>query len=207
MQVFDFAELPPEPEEWFGSTRRTATRPAMSSPPVVVCADPPWRFGDSLPGPTRGAAKRYACMSAPDIADYIAGYCASAPNLVLFLWRVSSMQREALDVVSAANCVVKSELVWEKLTVTGKPHFGMGRYVRASHETCLIAARGRALPEVRNVRSRFAAQVREHSRKPEAFYELVERMYPSSEKHELFARTVRPGWTQHGDQIGMFPPA
>lgn len=177
------------------------------SAPIVIVADPAWLFGDKLPGGTRGAERNYACMSQQEICDYVAGYEAAARDAVLFLWRVAAMQQEALDVVRAWNGVAKTELVWEKLTKTGKAHFGMGHYLRASHETCLIAVRGRAMPEVRNVRSRFAAQVREHSRKPEEFYAIVEQMYPSSEKHELFARTVRSGWHQQGLELGKFEAA
>ena len=175
---------------------------------MVIVADPPWAFADKLPGGARGAAKHYAVLGVPGIVELMARTTdVVAHDCVLFLWRVAAMQREALDVVEELGFTVKSELVWEKLTKTGKPHFGMGRYVRASHEVCLIAVRGRALPSVRNIRSRFAAKVREHSRKPEEFYELVEAMYPSSDKHELFARTKRDGWTQHGNELGLFEAA
>lgn len=171
----------------------------------VLVADPPWAFGDSLPGKGRGAAAHYTCMTVADI-------CAMqipdvGPDAVLFLWRVAAMPQEALDVVRAWGFTPKSELVWEKLTSAGKPHFGMGHYVRASHETCLIAARGRAFPAVRNVRSRFAAPVGVHSQKPDEFYRLVEAMYPDAVRYELFARTVRAGWVQSGNELGKLGAA
>lgn len=177
--------------------------------PLAIVADPPWQFGDKLPGKSRGAEKNYACLDVDGIASIVRSAFADDLDqpVVLFLWRVAAMQREALDVCQRCCATVKTELVWEKLTKNGKPHFGMGRYVRASHETCLIAVRGRAFPEVRNVRSRFAAPVREHSRKPEEFYRIVETMYPSSRKVELFARAVRPGWEQHGLELGKFEAA
>lgn len=168
----------------------------------VVVADPAWMFGDKLPGKTRGASKQYGCLSVDEIVSILRVATDGERDLVLFLWRVAALQVEAIRVCSRLDVTIKTELVWEKLTKHGKPHFGMGHYVRASHETCLIAVRGRALPAVRNVRSRFSAPVRAHSQKPELFYEIVETMYPSAEKHELFARTVRPCWTQHGDQLG-----
>ena len=64
------------------------------------------------------------------------------------------------------------------------------------------------MPAVRNVRSRFSAPVGMHSQKPSAFYSLVETMYPfSPETHhyEMFARTVRPGYVQFGNQLGSIP--
>lgn len=173
------------------------------SAPMCIVVDPSWSFGDKLPGETRGAAKQYTCMSVADHAAYMRPFC-TADNAVLFCWRVAAMQPEALELCRLLDFTVKAELVWEKLTRTGKPWFGMGRYVRASHEVCLIATRGRAFPEVRNVRSRFAAPVREHSRKPEEFFAIVEAMYPSSPKVELYARTPRDGWTPDGAELGKF---
>lgn len=175
---------------------------------TVIAADPPWSFRDSLPGRGRGAAKHYRCLPVDAIAEIMLPVCRSAGrDAVLFLWRVASMQQEALVLAKVLDFTVKSELVWLKHTKTGKVAFGMGHYVRASHEVCLICTRGSALPEVRNVRSIFEAPVREHSRKPEEFYAIVDAMYPNSPKVELFARTRRAGWTSHGDQSGMFEGA
>lgn len=166
----------------------------------VLVADPPWRFGDKLPGNGRGAEKHYPCMSIDALCSF------ELPKLgvdaVLFMWRVSSMPEEALRLVRAWGFVPKTELVWEKLTRTGKAHFGMGRILRASHETCIVATRGKVRPAVLDVRTRFAAPVREHSQKPEEFYAIVERLFPESRKFELFARTVRPGWEQQGNELG-----
>ena len=113
---------------------------------------------------------------------------------------MSSQVEEAYRVVRAWGFVPKSEIVWEKLTSSGKPWFGMGRYVRASHETCIVAVRGRVQPLVRNIRSRFSAPGGRHSEKPEVFYDLVERLAPGPYV-ELFARRQRPGWTCLGDEI------
>jgi N6-adenosine-specific RNA methylase IME4 len=175
------------------------------SAPLVIVADPPWLFGDALG--KRGAESNYACMDTDGLHHAMRAVLEPwdvLPNAVLFLWRVAAMQLEALSVADDLGFTVKAELVWEKLTKTGAPHFGMGRYVRNSHEICLIAVRGSAQPDVHNVRSRFAAPVREHSRKPEEFYRIVERMYPHSRRIELFARTRRPGWIQHGLELGKF---
>lgn len=176
--------------------------------PLVVVADPPWSFSDALG--QRGAEANYACLDADGIFHAMRGVLERWEPLVtergsvLFLWRVAAMQFQALSVAEDLGYTVKAELVWEKLTKTGAPHFGMGRYVRNSHEVCLIGTRGRAMPDVHNVRSRFSAAVREHSRKPEEFYRIVERMYPRSRRIELFARTRRPGWIQHGLELGKF---
>lgn len=77
--------------------------------------------------------------------------------------------------------------------------FGMGRTFRMSHETCLVGRRGR--PEVlsKSERSVFFAQVREHSQKPEAFFDLVERLSPGPYLELFSGGHRRPGWTCLGD--------
>lgn len=166
----------------------------------VLVSDPPWSPDDSLPGKGRGAVKHYKCMTVDDI-------CAMPlplldTNAVLFLWRLSSMQREAFRVIDAWGFRDHSEIVWRKLTSTGtKEHFGMGRIVRGAHETCLICVRGKT-PKVlnRSTRSVFSAPVGRHSEKPSAFYSLVEQLLPGP-YIETFARRHRPGWTCFGDQL------
>ena len=172
----------------------------MRRPPParVVVADPPWHFGDALPGKTRGAARNYDLMTVAAICDF------ALPRLtrdaVLFLWRVAAMQAEALEVVRAWGFTPKTELVWLKRTKNGKRHFGMGRILRAEHETCLVATRGKPKPKVLNVRSTFEAPTGRHSEKPEAFFDLVETLY-GGPYLELFARRKRDGWRCTGDQI------
>lgn len=164
----------------------------------VLVADPPWAFGDRLPGKSRGAEKNYLVMSVDALERMELPPILSSS--VLFLWRVAAMQEEALRVARAWGFVVKSELVWRKLTVNGLPHFGMGRYVRASHEVCLIGVRGRCFPRDRSTRSVFEASYTRHSGKPDEFYALVERLYEGPYV-ELFARRQRPGWTCLGNEM------
>lgn len=164
----------------------------------TVVADPPWQFRDKLPGPSRGAEKNYSLLSLEEVKNF--PLPPIAPDARLFLWRVSSMQREALEVIEAWGFTLKTEIVWLKKTANGLPWFGMGRTVRASHETCLVASRGR--PEVlnHNTRSVFEAPYTRHSGKPEEFFDLVEALSPGPYL-ELFARRERPGWTCLGDEV------
>lgn len=177
------------------------------SAPLVIVADPAWQFRDQLPGKGRGASKHYTCMTADTFGPFIGGYCTGATNAVLFLWRVAAMQQEALSVAREAGFCVKSELVWCKQTKTGKPAFGMGHYVRGSHEVCLICVRGSALPATRSQRSTFCAPVGVHSEKPGLFYRIVEDMYPHSRRVELFSRRRRAGWECYGLEVDKFPEA
>lgn len=171
----------------------------------VICADPPWSFDDRLPGPGRGAAKNYDVMSINDICRMPLPELAA--DALLFMWRVSSQVEEAYRVVRTWGFTPKAEIVWQKVTPPGKKtpggvkHFGMGRYVRASHETCIIAVKGRPEILAKNIRSTFEAPTGVHSEKPEFFYrEIVERL-SAGPYCELFARKMRPGWVSFGNEL------
>lgn len=176
----------------------------LSNPVNVLVADPPWQFRDGLPTTKanrgRGADAHYQCLPLAQIKTFTLP--AFARNAVLLLWRVASMQEEALAVVRAWGFVPKSEVVWVKRRLRGGRAFGMGHYVRAEHETCIIATRGSgaSLVKVRNIRSTFEAPVGRHSEKPEAFYALVETLF-AGPYCELFARRKRVGWDVYGDEV------
>lgn len=170
----------------------------------VLVADPPWRFSDKLPGPKRGAEKHYPTLSVAELCSF--ALPPLADDAYLFLWRVSSMVEEAYEVARSWGFVPKSEIVWLKLSASGtKRHFGMGRHVRAEHETAILAVRGKPKPRVRNVRSTFEAIAsRKHSEKPEEFFTLVECLCHGPYV-ELFARRRRPGWACFGNELGEQP--
>lgn len=184
----------------------------MIGPARLLVVDPPWLFGDRLPGPGRGAVKHYPCMPLHEIMRF--PLPVLAPDCLLLLWRVSAMQQEALDVVRAWGFTLKSELVWVKTTkrapepaqgVSQSLAFGMGRYVRGSHETCLIATRGRFKVASRSERSVFFAPVGKHSAKPDEFYRIAERL-GGGPGVELFARRPRPGWLTYGNELEISAP-
>jgi len=157
-----------------------------------LVADPPWKFGDSLPGKGRGAAKHYDCMPLAELCTF--ELPPMLPDSWLFLWRVGSMQQEALAVARAWGFSVTSEIVWVK------PQMGMGRTVRNCHEVCLVCRRGKPERKSAAVRSWFEAPRGRHSAKPERFFELVEQL-TEGPYVELFARRQRPGWVCLGAEV------
>lgn len=164
----------------------------------TLISDPPWKFGDSLPGHGRGAKKHYPLLSVGELERFALPPLAS--DCRLFLWRVASMQEEALAVMRAWGFALKAEIVWKKLTATGKRHFGMGRTVRMEHEVCLIGVRGRPPVLSHSVRSVFEAPVGRHSEKPDEFYRIVESLSPGPYA-EMFARRRRRGWASFGNEL------
>jgi N6-adenosine-specific RNA methylase IME4 len=160
---------------------------------------------------SRGAASKYPTLTVDEIKAFPLSLLA--PDAFLFLWRLASMPQEALDVVRAWGFVPKTEIVWRKMSSGGKPWFGLGRYTRAAHETCILATRGRPKVATRNIRSVFTAAVptirgrAQHSAKPAIFYDLVERLCGAGPYVELFARSPREGWLQLGNQVGHRAPS
>lgn len=166
----------------------------------AATSDPPWQPDDALAG-KRGAGRNYRTMTVAEIIEYHRKHLMPvlAPDAYLFLWRISSMVEEAYQVGRALGLVPKSEVVWDKVTRNGLPWFGMGRHVRASHETAILFVRGNPRPHSHDVRSRFSANVGGHSEKPEFFYRhVVERLCPGPYL-ELFSRRDREGWTCLGE--------
>jgi N6-adenosine-specific RNA methylase IME4 len=169
-------------------------------PARVLLADPPWPFKDKLPGGKRGAARHYGLLSFAEIEGF--ALPPLADDAVLVLWRVASMQEEALRVVRAWGFTPKAELVWIKTARHGSriPLIGMGRSVRNCHETAIIATRGKPLRVSKSEPSVVFAPRVEHSRKPLAVHRLIERLYPGP-YHELFARRPVEGWRCEGNEL------
>lgn len=169
----------------------------------VITADPPWAPKDTLPGPKRGAAKHYPVMSIAELK--LLPVCGWFPPIAddahLFMWRLASMQEEALELVRAWGFTPKAEVVWVKKTVHDKRWFGMGRQVRMEHEVCLIATRGRPKVRSRSIRSVFEARAGAHSAKPETFYTQIVEKLCYGPRVELFGRRSRRRWTVIGNEV------
>ena len=165
---------------------------------AVILADPPWRFQvySEATGSSRAASNHYAVMDLADIcrlpvADYLA-----APDAALFMWTTAPFLQQSFSVLAAWQFSYRSHLVWIKDRV------GTGYWARNQHELLLIGRRGnfRAPKPADRSSSVIHAPRREHSRKPDEVYSIIERAYPELPKIELFARHARPGWTAWGDE-------
>jgi N6-adenosine-specific RNA methylase IME4 len=128
-------------------------------------------------------------LAASDIAD---------EDAILWLWTTNAHLRVAFDVVKSWGFEYKTLLTWVK------DRMGTGEWLRGQTEHCLLATRGKPVFIHGNHTTVLNALRREHSRKPEEFYILVEATCPGS-KVELFARQARAGWQAFGDQTDLFP--
>jgi N6-adenosine-specific RNA methylase IME4 len=170
----------------------------------VIVADPPWRFMTYSPkGKEKKSAEcHYVTMTLDDIKSMPVSKLA-APDCALFLWATAPMFLQALEIVTAWGFVYKSQGIWHKTTRHGKTAFGTGYRIRNAHEHWIIATRGNP-KNTRTERSVIMAKVREHSRKPDEFFQMVERWLPSARRLDLFSRETRVGWDSYGDQAGKF---
>ena len=158
----------------------------------VIVADPPWRFDVDNIDASR--AIPYPSMSIEQIKALDVGSIA-APDCVLWLWTTNVHMPLAFDVIAAWGFEHRTICTWCK-----GPKFGMGRWLRGQSEHCILAVRGKPTVTLTNQTTVLHARAREHSRKPEEFYALVESLCPGS-KAELFQRYPREGWCGHGDEV------
>lgn len=182
--------------------RQEKARTAQSLPSGiynVIYADPPWQYDNT--GVDAAANAHYHTLPLADICDFLKTINLQvAQNAVLFLWSTNPFLADALRVVEAWNFTYKTNLVWVK-TDLSRP--GTGFYVRGQHELLFICTRGSFTPLnwSQNVPSVLAAPVRQHSRKPDEIYGVIENLYPNCRYIELFARQQRDGWTAYGNEL------
>lgn len=121
----------------------------------------------------------------------------------LYLWVPNALLAEGLAVMAAWGFTYKTNLVWFKIRKDGGPDGrGVGFYFRNTTELLLFGVRGkcaRTLAPGRRQVNVVATRKREHSRKPDEIYPIIEACSPGPFL-ELFARNRRKGWTVWGDQ-------
>jgi N6-adenosine-specific RNA methylase IME4 len=171
---------------------------------ATILADPPWQFsnrtGKIAPEHTR--LSRYSTMTLEDIERLpVAEY--ARPTAHLYLWCPNALLPEGLSVMEAWGFNYKSNIVWHKIRKDGgSDGRGVGFYFRNVTELILFGVRGknaRTLAPGRRQVNLFGTRKREHSRKPDEQYDLIEACSPGP-FIELFARGKRQGWYVWGNQ-------
>lgn len=170
----------------------------------IIYADPPWQFNNKRTGGSMksGAEQHYITMDLVNICELpIHTICDN--DCVLFMWWITSMPQEAIEVVHRWGFQLKTMtgFVWNKTTKHGKPHFGMGHETRAGAECCLIAKRGNLKRVSASVRSVVTAPIGKHSQKPQEVADRIVQLYGYLPRIELFARDRKTGWDSWGNEI------
>jgi N6-adenosine-specific RNA methylase IME4 len=171
---------------------------------ATVLADPPWRFANRTGkvAPEHRRLSRYGTMTLDDICALPVAEML-APVAHCYLWVPNALLPDGLRVLASWGFEYKSNIVWHKVRKDGgSDGRGVGFYFRNVTELVLFGVRGK------NARTRqagrtqvnlLATRKREHSRKPDEFYDIVEACSPGPYL-EMFARGIRPGWAVWGNQ-------
>lgn len=176
----------------------------------TLLADPPWQFQNRTGkmAPEHKRLSRYSTMSLADIIHLPVEQLAD-DTAHLYLWVPNALLPDGLRVMAAWGFQYKSNVVWHKIRKDGGPDGrGVGFYFRNVTELVLFGVRGkhaRTLAPGRRQVNFLATQKREHSRKPDEFYNIVESCSPGPYL-ELFARGSRKGWATWGDQAEEYSP-
>ena len=171
---------------------------------ATILADPPWQFINKTGkvAPEHRRLSRYGTMRLDQIMALPVEQLAASPAH-LYLWCPNALLPEGLAVMQAWGFRYKSNIVWHKVRRDGgSDGRGVGFYFRNVTELILFGVRGknaRTLAAGRRQVNLLATRKREHSRKPDEQYEIIEACSPAPYL-ELFARGTRKGWTTWGDQ-------
>jgi N6-adenosine-specific RNA methylase IME4 len=178
----------------------------------TILADPPWRFQNKTGkvAPEHQRLARYATL-APDEISLLPLARLAASTAHLYLWCPNALLPDGLRVMAAWGFAYKANIVWHKIRKDGgSDGRGVGFYFRNVTEVILFGTRGknaRTLAPGRTQVNYLATRKREHSRKPDEQYRLIESCSPGPYL-ELFGRGVRQGWTTWGDQaVESYEPA
>jgi N6-adenosine-specific RNA methylase IME4 len=170
----------------------------------TVLADPPWRFQNRTGkmAPEHQRLTRYGTMDLADIMELPVAQIVQ-DRAHLYLWVPNALILEGLEVMKRWGFTYKTNIVWFKIRRDGGPDGrGVGFYFRNVTELLLFGVRGRNNRTLRPGRTQtniMLERKREHSRKPELQYQIIERCSPGPYL-EMFARHPRADWTRWGDQ-------
>ena len=176
----------------------------------AILADPPWQFQNRTGkvAPEHKRLNRYSTMSLNEIKGLPVVH-AAAPVSHLYLWVPNALLPDGLEVMKSWGYEYKSNIIWHKIRKDGGPDGrGVGFYFRNVTEILLFGIRGkhaRTLQPGRTQVNFLATRKREHSRKPDEQYELIESCSPGP-RLEMFARGNRANWASWGNQAETYVP-
>jgi len=170
----------------------------------TILADPPWRFTNRTGkmAPEHKRLSRYATMTLDEICELPVQNITADPSH-LYLWVPNALLKDGLTVMEEWGFEYKSNLIWHKIRKDGgSDGRGVGFYFRNVTEMILFGVKGknaRTLQQGRSQVNLLATRKREHSRKPDEQYEIIEGC-SWGPRVELFSRGERKGWKCWGDQ-------
>ncbi len=175
---------------------------------ATIVADPPWQFQNRTGkmAPEHKRLNRYPTLDLQAIKD-IPVQVAAKETAHLYLWVPNALLPDGLAVMEAWGFQYKSNIIWYKIRKDGGPDGrGVGFYFRNVTEILLFGVRGKGARTLQKGRSQpniITTRKREHSRKPDEQYDLIEGC-SWGPRLELFSRGNRRGWTCWGNQADEY---
>lgn len=176
----------------------------------TVLADPPWRFVNRTGkmAPEHRRLSRYGTMTTAEVAALPVSQIADE-RAHLYLWVPNALLPDGLQVMQAWGFTYKTNIVWHKIRKDGgSDGRGVGFYFRNVTEILLFGVRGknvRTLQPGRRQVNYIGSRKREHSRKPDEQYQLIEDC-SWGPYLELFARGQRDKWATWGNEARDYKP-
>lgn len=164
----------------------------------VIYADPPWKYDKDEAYFGQDVERHYPVMDKEQLCNLTIGELADK-NCVLYMWTTAPKLNWVFDIIKAWGFDYKTCLIWDKVK------HNMGFYASIRHEILIIAGKGSSAPDdakaANQTDSVYVEERTEHSKKPEYYYEMIEKHHPEKKKRiELFARQKRNGWDSWGNE-------
>jgi len=176
----------------------------------TILADPPWRFANRTGkmAPEHRRLARYPTLSFKEIKE-IPVSNITAEQSHLYLWIPNALLPHGLEIMESWGFKYKTNIIWHKVRKDGGPDGrGVGFYFRNTTEMVLFGIKGklRTLAPGRSQVNIIRTRKREHSKKPEELYDIIESCSPGPYL-ELFARGSREDWDQWGNEVEDYKPS
>ncbi len=160
----------------------------------VLVIDPPWQYSKRAEDTTHRGRCIYPTMSIEEIASM---NLPDEDDAVVWLWTTNAFMHEAYHILDTWGYTPKTILTWVK------DRMGVGDWLRGQTEHCILAVKGKPIINLTNQTTVLNAPLREHSRKPDEFYDMVGVLCPGK-KIDVFSRESREGWDQWGCEPDKF---
>jgi N6-adenosine-specific RNA methylase IME4 len=160
----------------------------------VISIDPPWPYGREYDPSTSRVANPYPEMSIEEIGNI---NLPIKDDAVLLLWTTHKFLPDSFQLLEKWGFNYKATMVWDKKQI------GMGAWFRMQCEFCVVGIKGKPIWENTTYSEIISERRREHSRKPDSFFELINRIC-YGKKLEYFSREAREGWDIFGNDTEKF---
>jgi len=160
----------------------------------IIVVDPPWEYDRKYDPDSSRIANPYPSMDLNEIYNI---NLPASDNSILWLWTTQAYLYESKKILEHWGFQYKATLVWNKDKI------GMGHWLRMQCEFCLLGIKGKPIYNNTKYRDIITEKGREHSRKPDCFYDMVNDICVGT-KLDYFSREQREGWFNYGNEINKF---